>query len=328
MVSKQPPRRKVLFLSTLCFLIIVIFLAACGSSSSGAATTASSSEKFGSTNSNGGSSQSAAAPATNTSKSANNASPSQSTGPAYRIKTLNVTMQVQNTRQASNTISSWISVTDPRSSSAGAQVTQIGDSYNVTLTFDVQATLYPKIHDYLFNYNLQQGKNSRLVNFNENVQDVTNDYVDTQSRIKNYQGEQARLLTFLNQANNVTDVLSIETQLTDVEGNIETSEAHLNLLASQVTYYPVTITLEPLSLAPTSQAPQAQGWSLGQVIGSAFAASLDFGRSLLAVLIWILAFAIYIIPALIIIFLIKRYSPRLILLFGNVKSLPTPPKTN
>jgi hypothetical protein len=330
MASKQTSQSKVLFLFSFLMLVSVVFLAACGS---GAAATSNAASSMQSAHapvqkeSAAGSSQSSSSSATDTSSSAD--ASSQSTGPAYLIKTLNVTMQVQNTRQVAATMAGWISSTDPRSTSAGAQITQGADAntYNVQLTYDVRATLYPKVYDYLRDYNLQKGVNSHLVSFNESVQNVTNDYIDTQSRIKNYKGEQTRLLTLLNQANTISNVLSIEAKLTDVEGNIESSEEHLNDLTNQVTYYTVTINLQPFPVTTAPRVTAVPGWSFGQVMSSAFGASLDFGRSLLTFMIWILAFAVYIIPALIIIFLVRRYRHRLVLLFTEANPVRTPPKS-
>jgi hypothetical protein len=115
--------------------------------------------------------------------------------------------------------------------------------------------------------------------------------------------------------------------LTDVEGNIESSEEHLNDLTNQVTYYTVTINLQPFPVTTAPQVTAVPGWSFGQVISSAFGASLDFGRDLLTFMIWILAFAIYIIPALIIIFLVRRYRHRLVRLFAEANPVRTPPKS-
>jgi Domain of unknown function (DUF4349) len=332
MTSKRASRHKILSLFTCFFLLItVVLLTACASSASeNAASSSAQMQPKGAanTNSTGGSSQQSPAQLPSASKSTD--STSQSSGPAYLIKTLKVTMNVQDTRQTASTMSSWISATDPRSTSAGAHITQSGDAanaYEVVITYDVQASLYPKIYAYLRDYNLQKGVKSRLEDFDEGVQDVTNDYIDTQSRIKNYKGEQARLLTFLGQTKNITDVISIETELTNVEGNIETSEAHLNLLANQVTYYTVTIDLQPFPSTPVPQATTGPGWSFVQVVGSAFAASLEFGRNLLTFLIWILAFAIYIVPILIIAFLIRKYYPRLSMLFTDVKPVQRPTET-
>ena len=65
------------------------------------------------------------------------------------------------------------------------------------------------------------------VSYNETVQDETNDFLDTQSRLTNLRAEQPRLLTLLSQAQNLGDTLQVEQRLTDVEGQIENIEVHL-----------------------------------------------------------------------------------------------------
>ncbi|GCE22733.1 hypothetical protein KDK_65330 [Dictyobacter kobayashii] len=218
-------------------------------------------------------------------------------------------MQVNDTRKVASDIQSWIGSTDPHSSSAGADYTQVGDKYyNVSLTFSVQSTMYPQIYTYLRDYNVQGSTGGKLLGFNETVQDVSNDYVDTQSRIKNYKGEQSRLLELLSHAQAVGDIVTIDQKLSEVEGNIETSEAHLNLLASQVTFYTVILNLQPIIPATPAPTPQAApGWSVGQALAQAFAASLGFGQAVLTFLIWLLAFSIYVVPVVIIAWLVRKY---------------------
>jgi Domain of unknown function (DUF4349) len=212
----------------------------------------------------------------------------------YLIKSLNVTMAVKDTRQIASQIQSWIGATDPRSTSAGASYQETGNNlYNVSLTFSVQATLYPTIYAYLRDYTVQHG--GQLISFTENVQDVTNDYIDTQSRLKNLRGEQQRLLTLLGQAQALNDVLNIEQRLTDVEGQIEDIEAHLNALNGQVTFYTVAIALQPLSSAappPTT----GSGWNVGQVWQGAVSAVAAVSQALATIFIWLLVFSVYIIP--------------------------------
>ncbi|GCE08615.1 hypothetical protein KDAU_59440 [Dictyobacter aurantiacus] len=250
-------------------------------------------------------------------------------GPQYLIKTLNVTMQVKDTRKVASDIQAWITATDPRSSSAGADYTQVSDKYyNVSLTFSVQATMYPQIYNYLRDYNVQGSTGGKLVGFKETVQDVSNDYVDTQSRIKNYKGEQTRLLTLLSHAQAVGDIVTIDQKLTEVESNIETSEAHLKLLSSQVTFYTVNLYLQPIIPDVPVPAPQTDtGWSFSSAFGAAFSASLNFGRALLTFLIWLLAFSIYVVPVVIIAWLIRRYRVTIGRLVSPLlaTSRPTPP---
>lgn len=263
--------------------ILALLLAACGSatttgSSSGVAAPANApAQQPGSSSSNKGSSSSA------------------SYGPQYLIKSLQVNMQVKDTRQVASNLQSWISTTDSRSSSAGIDYEQTGDKlYTVSMTFSVESIAYTQIEEYLAGYAEQHG--GKLLSLHESVQDVTNDYVDTQSQLTNLRGEQERLLVLLSNTTALGDIITVEDKLTNVEGQIEDIEAHLNALKSQTTFYTVTIDLQPMSPAtppPTQQAP----WNIGQVFHDSWSAVLSFGQVLATFLIWLLSISIYLVPA-------------------------------
>lgn len=222
----------------------------------------------------------------------------------YLIKTLKVGMDVKDTTKAADDIQSWISNTDPRATSAGINYEQAGDNlYNVSISFSVQSTIYPQVQRYLRDYAAQHG--GHLLAFSETVQDVTNDYIDTQSRLTNLRGAQTRLLNLLSHAQALGDIISIQDRLTDVEGQIETIEAHLKALNDQVAFYTVSITLQPSVLAAPSPTPTS--WNIGQVFHDAFASSLVFAQGLAAFLIWLLAYSFYLIPvALVAWYLLRR----------------------
>lgn len=259
----------------------------------------------------------------------NNASSNQSQGQnqknvqahteQYLVKTLKLSMQVKDTRAVANDLQNWISSADSGAISAGTDYAQVGDdSYDINLTFSVQSSMYPRIYTYLRDYSSHNG--GRLSGFTESVQNVTGDYVDTQSRLKTLHTEQARLLDLMSHAQAMGDIVTIEQKLTDVEGQIETYEGRLKNLADQVAYYTVQISLQPTSAAPSPSTEP--GWSIGRVFQQAFAASLVFAQALLTFLVWLLAFVWYAIPVMIIVWLIKRFKLRL------PKILPaTPQKT-
>jgi hypothetical protein len=248
----------------------------------------------------------------NTNASSSSSQPGKSSGSAsiivqYLIKTLKVSMSVKDTRTAADEIQTWIGTTDPRSSSAGVDYEQAGNNlYNITLSFSVEANLYPQIERYLRDYASQHG--GQLLSLNETVQDVTNDYIDTQSRLTNLKGEQARMLDLLSHAQTLSDIISIQDKLTDVEGQIEQIEAHLKALNGQVTFYTVTISLQPVDTAVPP--PPSGGWSVGQIFHDAFAASLGFAQGLATFLIWLLAFSVYIIPVALLFWLWSRWKAR------------------
>ena len=212
-------------------------------------------------------------------------------------------MTFSDTRKVASDLQTWIATADPYSTSAGSDYQQIGDNqYRITMTFSVAASAYPQIYGYLAGY--AQTNGGHLEHLQETVQDVSNDYVDTQSRLKNLRAEQDRLLALMSQATNLNDTLTIEQKLTDVEGQIEQIEAHLAALNGQTTFYNVTITLDPVGSAPTPT-PSAS-WNLGQTVHDAFNAALAFGQGLVSVLIWLAFFAVYVIPALVLFLLIRR----------------------
>jgi hypothetical protein len=221
-------------------------------------------------------------------------------GTPYLVKMLNVTMGVKDTRQTAGALQTWISATDPHASSEGMNYQQVDTNrYNITMSFLVQASFYPQIQSYLRDYAPQQKE--QLLGFQESVQDVTNDYIDTQSRIKNLRGEQARLLDLMTRTQALNDILTIEQRLTDVEGQIEQMEEHANDLGNQLQFYTITITLQPLTTPAPPPAPApAPGWNAGHIFHDAFASSLALAQGLLTMLIWLLAFSIYLVPLLLI----------------------------
>lgn len=270
-------------------LILSLLLAACGGANS--SPTSMNSAPMAQNSSNGQVDQHAA--------SMNPKSPPQQ----YLIKSLNITMEVKDTQKVANDLQAWMSTTDPLSTAQNIDYQQVSNNlFNVSMSFSVQASLYPRIESYINNYPAQH--NGRLISTNKNTQDVSGDYVDTQSRLKNLRGEQERLLTLLSHASVLGDILAIDQRLTDVEGQIEQIEAHLNQLNGQTSFYTIAITLQP-SQGLLSPPPAA--WSLGQIWQTAVGAAWAFAQILAVIVIWLVVFSIYIIPLLVITWLVIRW---------------------
>ena len=252
-VSKQY-RNRLVFGGML--VILAFLLAACGGGSSSTTTEApglAPAQQSGNTSSQGSGSS-----------SGQNTKSTTSFGPQYLIKSLQVNMLVKDTRLVASDLQSWIATTDPRSTSAGIDYEQTyGNLYTVNMTFSVTSAQYTQIEEYLAGYAQQHG--GKLTSLHESVQDVTNDYIDTQSRLTNLRGEQQRLLTLLSNTTALGDIITVESKLTDVEGQIEEIEAHLNALKNQTTFYSVTIGLQPITPI-TPPPPTSTPWSFTQVL--------------------------------------------------------------
>ena len=290
-------KRNHLALFSTGLIILALLVAACGGATTTAAGNSASAPIAGpaqhsaaNVNSSTSLPGTPATSTTATSKSGTTPSAAQ-----YLIKSLAVNMEVKDTRRVAADLQAWISTTDPGSSSAGIDYEQVADNlYNVSMQFEVRATDYTQIKLYLEDYTTQHG--GKLLSLHETVQDVTNDFIDSQSRLRNLKGEQQRLLTLLSNTTALGDILSIEQRLTDVEGQIEDTEAHINALSGQTTFYTVSISLQPIAFAPPPPPPN-NTWSGLKTLQNAWSASVAFGEVLATLFIWLLSFSIYIVPA-------------------------------
>ena len=289
----------------LTLLLLTVFIASCGGSSMSAAGSTNSASTGSSGASSGGNVSSTTGNSAQGQQKQNVNQPAQ-----YLIKTLKVSMNVKDTTKAADALQTWITSTDTSASSAGITYEQADNNlYNVSLTFSVRSTFYPQIERYLRDYASQNG--GHLLSLNETVQDVTNDYIDTQSRLTNLRTEQTRLLNLLGHTQALSDIITIQDKLTDIEGQIETIEAHLKELNGQVSYYTVAITLQPIALV-TPSSPTSASWSLGQTFHDAFAASLGFAQGMVTLLVWLLAYSVYLIPLAILAWFAFRWRKRLL----------------
>ena len=75
------------------------------------------------------------------------------------------------------------------------------------------------------------------------VEDVTEEYVDLQARLNNLKKQEERYLEILGAATTVEDILSVETQLERIRGEIESYEGRLQYLDSLIDYATLHITI-------------------------------------------------------------------------------------
>lgn len=76
----------------------------------------------------------------------------------------------------------------------------------------------------------------RVDNKSISVQDVTEEFVDIQARLKTKKQLEQRYLELLGQASSVADMLEIEKQIGDLQSDIESIEGRIKFLQQQVSY--------------------------------------------------------------------------------------------
>ncbi|MEE9247489.1 MAG: DUF4349 domain-containing protein [Dehalococcoidia bacterium] len=82
-------------------------------------------------------------------------------------------------------------------------------------------------------------------------EDVTERFIDLEARLKSSLREEQSLLSLLDRADSVTDVLTIERELSRVRSDIERFQGQLNFLEGRVALATITVFLHP----PDSRAP-------------------------------------------------------------------------
>ncbi|MFN8428316.1 MAG: DUF4349 domain-containing protein [Anaerolineales bacterium] len=128
---------------------------------------------------------------------------------------------------------------------------------------------------------------------NRNSEDITNVYVDLQSRLKAKQAAEKKLLEILDQATDTEGVLAVYTQLQQIQSEIE-------VLKGQIKYYDESVALSAVSMRliaeETVQPVEIGGWKLQGTANDAIQNLIYFTQGFVQFLI---TFVLYTIPALI-----------------------------
>ncbi|GAB6860111.1 DUF4349 domain-containing protein [Haloplanus litoreus] len=96
----------------------------------------------------------------------------------------------------------------------------------------------------------------RVLESRTSTQDVTDQVVDLQARLENLRAERERLRTLYQRANDTEDVLAVERRLSEVQTEIERTEARLQNLQRQVAYSTITVELSE----PRPDRPAPDQW--------------------------------------------------------------------
>lgn len=96
---------------------------------------------------------------------------------------------------------------------------------------------------------------SNIVSSNKTVEDVTLQYVATESRIKALQTEEARLLELLAKAETMNDLLIIESRLTEVRTELEQVTSTLNVYDNQVEYSTIHLNISEVTEYTVTEEP-------------------------------------------------------------------------
>ncbi len=137
-----------------------------------------------------------------------------------------------------------------------------------------------------------EGSANEVLSRNESGEDVTRDYTDLQSRLRNLEQAEAQLAEIMDSANRTEDVLDVFNQLTAIREQIEVITGQIQFFEQSAAFSAISIDIlaneavQPLTIG---------GWQPVGVAKNALQALINTLKFLADAAIWIL---IYVLPVL------------------------------
>jgi hypothetical protein len=192
---------------------------------------------------------------------------------------------------------------------------QLKPEMTVTVTIRVPAARFDAVLAEI------RGAGSRVQQDKITTQDVTEEYIDLEARIRAKQALEAQFMEIMKQARTVTDALEVQSQLSDVRAEIERLEGRRRFLENQTSLSTITITI-----MPPSQVVSSTGFFYS--VKRAFADGLDVAA---LITLGLIRLFIGLVPILIFIvlpiYLLVRYLVRRARRRTPIAAAPPPPAT-
>jgi hypothetical protein len=136
----------------------------------------------------------------------------------------------------------------------------------------------------------------KVTSENTGSQDVTDEYVDLDSNLRNLQATESAILKLMDRATQIQDVLSLQRELTNVRGQIERIQGRKTYLERRTDMATITLSLRLPPVAPSE--PMTGAWDPAATALRGWQASLTVLRGVADVLIVVAAFSWWLLPAL------------------------------
>ena len=128
---------------------------------------------------------------------------------------------------------------------------------------------------------------SNVISKTESVDDVTLQYVDTESRLEALQAEHDRLVELMEKAETLTDLLTIEERLTEVRYQLESVASRLRVMDNQVSYATIELQIDEVEVLTEVEEP-----TVWERISTGFMKNLkNLGDRLVDLFVWIVTFS-------------------------------------
>ena len=229
--------------------------------------------------------------------------------PSQLIRTANVTLEVPDVSRA---LRDATLVTDEELGDVIGLSDETPSAPDQTHT----ATMSVRVPQYRFEQTLEAlGRLGKVTNKSVNAQDVSDQLVDAQARLRNLRRTEMDMLGIMDRSGNIDQVLNVTQQISSVREQIERLDAQIQGMQYQVAYSTVNISFFGPVVVTTPT-----GWAvLGESWKNATSAARDFGIGLVSFALWLLAFSPYALVAV----LLLWFAVRRVRALGAVSPKPT-----
>ncbi|MBI3945650.1 MAG: DUF4349 domain-containing protein [Armatimonadetes bacterium] len=148
-------------------------------------------------------------------------------------------------------------------------------------------------------------KLGRVTAEQQSAEDVTQEYVDVEARLRNLKAEDERILALMKQARSIKETMEVDRRLTQVREQIEVLEGRLRFLQFQVAMATITVSLvrEPVVAA----IPETK-WIWRNDVNSALSGLRAVVQGLLSTLIYLVVYSVLWLPVLLIALRVRARS--------------------
>jgi len=117
-------------------------------------------------------------------------------------------------------------------------------------------------------------------------EDVTAEFVDLQSQLRNLEATRDRLMTFLDRSETVEEALMVNQSLSDIQGQIERAKGRMQYLQQSAALSSLSVSLR--SRPAPSPIVEPEGWQPLEVARGALRDLIELGQLLVNLLIIVL----------------------------------------
>ena len=162
---------------------------------------------------------------------------------------------------------------------------------HATLRLGIPSTAFETVLNQLRDIGL------RVISETASGQDVSNEYVDLQSKLTNLEATANRIRDFLNAAKTIEETLTISAQLAELEAQIEQVKGQIRYYEGRAAYSTVTVnlvpqhptptpTLTPTPIPPTPTPTPTPGWNAADTFNEASDVLINLTQATVDMLIW------------------------------------------